>query len=480
LAGVDTAHVNEKDIYLGEAFYYACQGNYVDAIVRQDIALGRFYGLNKSYLDPLHIQFGNSQFSMGDFELSYRMPQRAANAIKAALGGNADQSVRNETAYRLARIFLQKGEPENALKSVGQITGKVPESIRDDELFLRAQIYMANRKFSDAVKPLQELQDAKSYRGFAAYNLGVVLIKTGQEKQGLDLLEKAGQISGDDEVTVSIRDKANLALGSRLIDGNQPALAKQYLERVRLTGPFSNKALLDLGWADVALGRFDGALVPWSVLAKRNMTDQSVQESMLGVPYAYAKLNLPGKAAMLYGKALERFDKEFTRLDASIKSVSEGKLLKALLHEGLKQDKDWIVKLRSLPETPETYYLLELMASRDFEESIKNYLDLDDLSKRLESWDDHLNSFVSQRQPVTQNDQGYDDQIRQLKNRVHDSRQKVNSLMAGQGHMLETMAINELNQRRKHLQEYQNQARIGLAESYERASKMQAPSSEVK
>jgi hypothetical protein len=565
MASVDNSHVNEKDLYFGEAFYYALQGNYIDAIARQGIASSRFYGLDKTNLNPLHFQFGHSQLSAGDFELSYRMHQRAVRAIKAIFESNADQSVRNEAAYRIARIYMQKGELENALKSIGQITGKIPEGIRDDEQFLRAQIYMANGKFSDAVKILQELQDAKSYKGFVPFNLGVALIKTGQEKKGLDQLDEAGQISGDDEVTLSIRDKANLTLGYRLIDARQPALANQYLERVRLSGPFSNKSLLGSGWADVALGRFDSALAPWSVLAKRNVSDKSVQESMLAVPYAYAKLNLPGKAAKLYGRALKDFEQESTRLDASIKSVREGKFLQVLSRQELKQDDSWIAKLRSLPETPETRYLVELMASEDFQESLKNYLDLDELSRRLESSDENLNAyeeilslrrqyyqsllpnidkqfaaidaryksrlmqrqslddkikkllellespqaesnslldnayrhlkqidtdivnlnkifsdFVSLRQSANQSYQGYDDQIHQLKTRVHDTRQKVNALMTRQGHMLEMMAINELNQRHNHLQDYQAQAGFALAESYERASKIQASESGAK
>jgi hypothetical protein len=556
-AGADTSHVNEKDLYFGEAYYYSYQDKYVDAITRLDIATGKFYGPGKSNPDPLHFPIGDPRLYAGDFELSYRMLHRAERAIKAILESNADPLVRNEAAYRLARIYLQKGEAENASTSLGLITGNISEDIREDVLFLRAQIYMANGRFADAVRILQQMQDSRSYKGFVHYNLGVALIKAGLEKQGIDQLDKAGKISGDDEVTSSIRDKANLALGSRLIEDKQAALARQYLERVRLTGPFSNASLLNLGWADFAIGKFDSALAPWSVLAKRNVTDKSVQESMLGVPYAYAKLNLPGKAALMYGKALDGFEREITRLDASIMSVSDGKFLKALLHEGLKQDENLIVRIRSLPDKPETRYLLELMASNDFQESLKNYLDLDDLLKRLESWNDNLGSyeeiiglrrlyyqaqlpnidkqfavldakmrsrlkqrqslddkirntlalpkpenenllaiahkhlqdidddannlksayasFVSLRQSVTQNYQGYDDQIRQLKIRVADSMQKVNALMTRQGHTLEVMAVNDLGQRRKHLQDYQAHARFALADSYERASKAQTP-----
>jgi hypothetical protein len=476
VASADTSHVNEKDLYLGEAFYSACQGNYVDAITRRDIALMKLNKPAQASFDPLHFRIGSSQFSAGDFEWSYRMYRRGERIYKAISEGHADQLVRNEAAYRLARIYLQEDEPENALKSIGNISGEIPEGFHDDELFLRAQIYMANGKYFGAVQPLQELQNSKNYKGFAAYNLGIALIKSGQKKQGLDQLDKAGDISGDDDLVLSIKDKANLLLGYQLMDAKQPALARQYLDRVRLDGPFSNKALLGAGWAEVAQGRFDSALAPWSVLSKRNADDNFVQESMLGVPYVYAQLNLPGKATLLYGEALEGFDKEITRLDASIKSVSDGKFLPALLQAGSNQGGNWIAKFRPLAEAPETRYLFEMMASGDFEESLRNYLDLYDLSERLASWDNDLDAYekiiVSRRQYYKS--LGYDDQVSQLKKRVHDSMQKVNEVMAGQGYMLEMMAMNELNLRRKHLEENQAQAKLALVENYERAKQQAA------
>lgn len=270
------------------------------------------------------------------------------------------------------------------------------------------------------------------------------------------------------------------------------------------------------------------------------------------------------------------------------------------------------MKLRELPDSPETYYLLELMASNDFQESLQNYFDLDDLRKRLESWDGYLDayediiksrhsyyeailpnvdkqfraldsqmrlrleqrqalddrlklmllsprpdfletvderlvreklrnlrakykndtsasaddirrrikrlegvlhwqvattynkrltqaykhlhlldadveklrniyrSFVRSRQAATQSYKGYDNQIRQLRNRVRDSKERVSTLMARQGHMLDTMAISELDQRRKRLEEFQVQARFALSESYDRASKKQGEESAPK
>ena len=75
----------------------------------------------------------------------------------------------------------------------------------------------------------------------------------------------------------------------------------------------------------------------------------------------------------MYGSALEKFDTEVEKLGASIESIRDGHFLRALVQEETKQDADWVVRLRELPETPETYYLLDLMASHDFQESLKNY-----------------------------------------------------------------------------------------------------------
>ena len=52
----------------------------------------------------------------------------------------------------------------------------------------------------------------------------------------------------------------------------------------------------------------------------------------------------------------------------------------------IKQDNVWVVRLRTLRDTPETFYLTELMASNDFQSALQNYLDLEDLHRRLIAW----------------------------------------------------------------------------------------------
>jgi tetratricopeptide (TPR) repeat protein len=534
------------------------------------------------------------------------MHHRAGRAIRAVLEGNVDEAVRNEAAFRLARIHFQKDQPEDALHALQRIDGEIPDEIADDVEFLRANVYMALGRPAEAVEVLRPLQRSDSLTGFAAYNLGVALLQDGQTLEAIAQLDRAGQVTSGERGAEAIRDKANLILGTMLFESADYQRAYQSLDRVRLEGPYSNQALLRAGWAEVEAGNFERALVPWNILAKREMTDAAVQEALLATPFAYGKIEKHGRAALMYGHALEAFTNELDRVDASIDSIRKGRFLEALTREEIRHDKDWVIRLRELPETPETYYLMVLMASHDFQTALANYLDLDDLRKRLTSWETnfdafediielrrqnyepllpevdaefreldsqirlrmeqrdqldkrlqglltaprpdllsnaderivaehldelekqltdpaspveqallqriarvrgaltwtlrtqyherltvahrHLNelnvvvaamneryhSMVRTRQAATHGYVGYDVQITQLRRRVGEALERVNLLMARQGHLIETVAINELRGRRERLDAYQAKARYAVADSYDRAARLQA------
>src|SRR5262250_746439 len=126
-----------KDLYFGEAIYDAYQGRYFDALQRLDTELAQYHGLDEPRRDTLHYHINDAEFSVGDFELDYRMHLRAGRAIKAVLEGAVDPAVRNEAAFRLARIQFQKDQFEDAQHSLDRIEGPVPEAIRGDLEFLR-------------------------------------------------------------------------------------------------------------------------------------------------------------------------------------------------------------------------------------------------------------------------------------------------------------------------------------------------------
>jgi Tfp pilus assembly protein PilF len=382
-----------RDLYFGEALYYANQGQYFEALQRLDTELAQHFGLDEPQLDSLQYHVKDAEFSVGDFELYYRMHLRAGRAIRAVLEGDVDESVRNEAAFRLARIHFQKGQPEDALEALDRIEGRIPDRIRDEAVYLRANVYLALGRSADAVEALKRIQNAENLRGFAAYNLGIALLRDGRQGDAMEQLERAGEIKAEDEGALAIRDKSNLVLGSLLMDAKNFAPAQQAFDRVRLEGPLSNEALLSAGWADMSAANYERAIVPWTVLAERDSTDGSVEEAKLALPFAYSQLGVHGRAAILYGQALESFDGEARKVEASIDSIRKGKFLEAIVRQEIRQDKDWVIRLRSLPEAPETYYLMELLASHDFQTALENYLDLEDLHARLKAWQTGFDAY---------------------------------------------------------------------------------------
>jgi len=382
-----------KDLYFGEALYHAYQGDFFDALQRLDTELAMYHGLDEPSRDTLTYHVGQAEFSVGDFELDYRMHLRAGRAIKAVLEGAVDEAVRNEAAYRLAKIHFEKGQLDDAVQALSRIQGKVPDAIRDDVEFLRANVDLAMGKPAEAVTVLQPLRSDANLSGFVAYNLGIALLEEGHADEAVRQLDAAGQLAASDDAGLAIRDKSNLVLGALLFESARYDDAKRSLDRVRLEGPFSNQALLRAGFAEAQAKQYDRALVPWTVLAEREPTDAAVQEAMLALPSAYASLNLHGRAAVLYGRALEQISGQLERVDASIESIRQGRFLTALVREEARQDEGWVIKLRNLPEAPETYYLMELMASHEFQTALHNYLDLEDLRAKLAGWKTGLDAF---------------------------------------------------------------------------------------
>ncbi|HIG72818.1 MAG TPA: tetratricopeptide repeat protein [Myxococcales bacterium] len=595
-----------RDLHFGEALFYAHQEDYFEALERLDAEIVQHHRVDEPTLDSMIHHIEEAEFSVGDFELFYRMHHRAGRAIKAVLEANVADEVRNDAAYRLARIHFQKDQPAMALDVLDAMKGKIPEALGADVAYLRANVYLALGRPGDAIETLTPVQDAKSLAGFSNYNLGIAMLRDGKPELAFRQLDRAGRVRSTDRTTLAIRDKSNLVLGTLLLEAKEFDRAQTFLDRVRLSGPFSNQALLRAGRADLSAGRFDRALVPWSVLVDRDVTDSAVQEARLALPYAYGKLGVHGRAAVLYGEAVETFQGELQKLDASIHNIRSGDFLEALVREEIRHDKEWVVRLRELPDAPETFYLVGLMASHDFQTALQNYLDLDDLRGKLLVWDtsldafgdvirlrrgfyeprlpkidrafrrldaqmrlrleqrehvrarlegmltapradylataeeqgalrvlaqlaaqlvensspegaslrarterlegmlryrletdyhvrltethEHLraleqdvealdtqyDAFVRTRQSARHSYVGYSELIKELRSRVQSNLTQVDDVMARQGRVLESVAINELELRRTRLTDFQNQARFAYADSYDRAAKAQA------
>jgi chromosome segregation ATPase len=102
------------------------------------------------------------------------------------------------------------------------------------------------------------------------------------------------------------------------------------------------------------------------------------------------------------------------------------------------------------------------------------HVHLSELNAPVDTLTRQYDAFVRTRQAATHSYVGYDVQIARLRERVDEALQRVDVLIARQGHMIETVAINQLEARRERLAAQQTEARFGVADSYDRAARAQS------
>ncbi len=377
-----------QDLAYGEVLFKFFQDDYFSALTRLLAAEER---------GELKHHEADEQLMAGALYLSYGQHQLAGQLFERVLEQSVDPAVHDRAWFFLAKIWEQRGYLDQAEAALGRIGRALPEDLEPQRYMLHAEVLMDQGRFVEALAVLQEWKrPGDEWVGYAKYNIGVSLVRLGQVEAGAAVLDEVGQLAPDSPTLEALRDKANVALGYAWLQAQRPVEAKPSLQRVRLNGPFSNKALLGVGWADAENTDYRGALAPWLELRSRDMLDSAVQESLLAVPYAFAKLGADKQAADHYNDAIAAFTTEIAHLTQAIDSIEGGKLITELLGERSDSnsvESGWYWRLERVPDTIESRYLYELLASNNFQEGLKNYRDLLQMNRNLAHWTESLGAF---------------------------------------------------------------------------------------
>ncbi len=347
----------------------------------------------------------------GGMLLSYGLHDQAAEIFARLIERNAPPAVRDRAWFFLARMRHQRGNVQAAQDALDKISAPLVQGagkgLEDERQLLQAQLHMARQDYASAITVLEgvkggvtgDVKGSEAANLYARFNLGVALIKTGDQAnitRGSALLHEVGQAGAATEELRSLRDRANVALGFVALQEKKPREARAALQRVRLAGPLANKALLGYGWAASELNDPRLALVPWTELATRDLTDAAVLEAQIAVPFAMAEIGAYTQALERYRGAAALFAREKTALDGSMSSIRQGGFLRGLLQQnpvGAEQGLDAFARLDQLPEMPHTSHLVPLLADHPFQEHFKHLRDLNFLQRNLAQWQDNLGSF---------------------------------------------------------------------------------------
>lgn len=104
----------------------------------------------------------------------------------------------------------------------------------------------------EAFRYMSSSTEALRATGYGRYNLAIAMIRSGDPARGLSWLDLLGRTTPSDPELLELRDKANLELGWQFLKKRQGRTARGVLGRVRSDGLSANRALLGMGWAQLA------------------------------------------------------------------------------------------------------------------------------------------------------------------------------------------------------------------------------------
>jgi len=404
--------------------------------------------------------YERSSLVLGGLYLSYGFHHEAANIFENILEKNQPQEVSDKAWFYLAKTQYNRGHLSDAQHALSRIKQKLPVKMQEERLTLNAIILIAQGEYKQATIILDKIQNRSDWYIFGRYNLGVALYKMGEESKGLDILKNIGSSSAKTPEMQALKNKANLELAYGYLEKNELENAIVYLQNIKLDGQASNAALLYLGRAYSGQKNHKKSLVPWLKLIERKPSDPEVQAGFMAVPYAFGQLNAYKQSLEYYKIAMSHFQNEIAKINKAAEAIAGGKLIEGLIRTQTGESLAGIWTIQNVINTPEGEYLWQLMAGNEFRETLFNYTQLRLSLGKLEGWSaiiDTLENISEKRASA------YKTRILQLQSKVLVTTERVH-------HLLQKIAFDELDRRKKRLVGYFNEARFSVAQIYDYAA----------
>ena len=366
-----------QDLSYGDVLFHFYKEDYFTAITRLMSVLDR---------NMLKHHAKDGELLLGGLELSYGLPNEAEKQFQRTIDDSIDTNVSNRSWYFLGKSAYQHGDYEQARNALNHYQVHNSDALITQRTLLLANTEMSIGNNQAAVELLRATRAGIDDDDYLAINRGIALLRNGELEAGRKVLDELGLIETNDPELRSLRDRANLSLGYELLRAKQPEIALVYLNRVRLNGPYAEPALLGAGWADATLGDFNNALTPWLELIERDTDSPAIQEAHLAVPFAFEKLADDARAIHYYESAIRYYDKAQINLKNAVQSVETEMLSKIITQLPSDFSGGWLHNNTKLEGLPGAAYLIEILASNEFQEHLKNYRDLAFLDQQLARW----------------------------------------------------------------------------------------------
>ncbi|NOX43319.1 MAG: tetratricopeptide repeat protein [Gammaproteobacteria bacterium] len=443
--------------------FYDTKSPYIRAVLfdiyqeKYTSAIGRLISRRYRNNDKEKLQ---SELLLAHIYISFRMHDDAEKILNALPKRMPSNETRNKNVLwmDIAKAHFRAGDINAAQDTLYKLDNIVSSKLTREREVFQAQILMSQKKYREAVEELENTRGSSDWAAYARYNLGVTLVRLGNEKRGIKKLKIVSRMDSNEPEMKSLKDKANYTLGYIYLKNKNPDKAKSHLQKIRLNSPLANKALMHLGLVYSEMDNHKQSLAAWLTLSQRDPSDSTVLESMLAVPFAFAELGGFDQAVKNYELGIDAYRIEIKHINKVIQSVKKGHTTNAILEQLIEDGAESLDKSDLLPVTENTKYLLGLYESNEFQEAIKNYKDLRSLENKLKKWTFAIYRVGNMSKTFKK---VYVDKIALQQSRLAKAAQEMKK-------HIKKMALETLQNRKNKLNIYIKQAQFATAQIYDK------------
>ena len=338
-----------------------------------------------------------AEMLLGALYTSFDLVDQAEQIFNRIMKRDILPKTRSETWFHTAQVQYKQGKYDEAGRILENKIANLSPNIEKERMVMLGSIYINRGEFQKAADLLANVKADDIVGAFALYNAGVAFVRAGEIERGMPMLKYVRDLPPGDEETNALKDRAALAIGYTWLQKGNNDLARESLLTIRMDGPFTNQAMLGLGYANFQRNDFKKALPLWLELLQRNTSDTTVQEALMLAPRAYEELGALPQALFGYRYAADTLRSELKKVERTILRVREGDWLGTLSpsdgKEILSADPLAPVVDFTVAKVPEAPYLYSLFASNAFATDYKLYLDLQRTQRLIDQWREQLPIF---------------------------------------------------------------------------------------
>ncbi|ACR13248.1 conserved hypothetical protein [Teredinibacter turnerae T7901] len=374
------SHITSReDLSYGPVIFDFYQQNYFLGLVEQSVA--------QTNKNSVALQ-DSAQVLKGVMQLSYGMPNATEPLFQSLLANTNNRAVANAAWYHLARLYYNKSEIAAAKRALAEVRGELPQEIRLDYLYLSSLLNGAASEDSKALLKQARLADSSPQYGYLLFNMAVTQLRSGANEEGVKALEQLANYTGDNRELQALSDRAKHGLAQLATQTGELVRAWNYLRGVRTTGLYSNRALLSYAWAAIKLKQFASAIPALQLLDQRSIAIAEVQEAKVLLAHLYEQEGSPRKALKSNLLAEKAFKEGIATLREARAIIAKQDVPREFIEnlEVIMDETDWYRANASVDYRKLTPFLIDLMASNPFNETLKDLAALYTLEDNLTYW----------------------------------------------------------------------------------------------